>query len=95
MRKNKWEKRGFRSSFELNDDRNAFFSHTLDLKHTFNFSQVTLIKLIHCKKSSRLLGSAIISHSKYIIKQCPDFYQISLYLADIILRENNIEMENG
>ena len=42
-----------------------------------------------------LLESAIITHSKHIIKQCPGFYQISPYLADIILCENNIEMENG
>ena len=27
-----------------NDDRNTLFSHVLKLKHTFNFSQVTLIK---------------------------------------------------
>ena len=32
-----------------NDDRNALFSHWLDRKHTFNFSQTTLIKPIHCE----------------------------------------------
>ena len=26
-------------SIKINDDRNAFFSHTLELKHTFNFSK--------------------------------------------------------
>ena len=31
------------------DDRNALFSHMLDFKHTFKFSQATLIKLIHCR----------------------------------------------
>ena len=38
-------------SIKLNDDRNALFSHMLDLKDTFNFSQATLIKTLHCKKS--------------------------------------------
>ena len=72
-----------------------FFPHMLDFKDTFNFSQATLIKPIHCKKSNRLLESTIISHSKHIIKQRHDFNQISLYLADIILHEINIEIEKG
>ena len=62
----------------------------LYFKHTFNFSKATLIKPIHCKKSRRLLVSAVISQSKHV-KQRAGFYPISLYLADIILRENNIE----
>ena len=66
----------------------------LDLKHTFDFSQVTLIKPIDCKKSRRLFESAAISKTKHI-KQRPGFYQISPYLADIILHENKIEIENG
>ena len=33
------------------DNQNALFSHMLDLKHTFNFSQTTLIKPIHSKKT--------------------------------------------
>ena len=67
----------------------------LDFKHTFDLSQATLIKRLHCKKSRRLLESAIISHSKRIIKQRSGFDQISPYFADIILRANNIVNENG
>ena len=73
---------------------NALFSHMLDLKHIFNFSQASLIKSINCKNSRRQLESAVISRSKHI-KQRLGFYQISPYLADIILRENNTEVENG
>ena len=69
-------------------------AYMIDLKHTFNFSQATLIKLIHCKKFRRLLKYVAISKTNYI-KQCPGFYQISPYLAHIILHENNIKIENG
>ena len=41
---------------QINVDRNALFSHMLELKHTLIFSQATLIKLIHCKNSWRCLG---------------------------------------
>ena len=41
-------------SIKRNDDRNALFSHMLELKHTFKFSQATLIKHIHRKKSCKL-----------------------------------------
>ena len=54
----------------------------LDVKHTFNFSHATLIKPMHCKKLS----------SKHI-KQAGT-YHISPNLADIILGNNNIEIEN-
>ena len=63
-------------------------------KHTFNFSQVTEIKPIHCKKSHKLIESAVISISNHI-PQRPGFYQISPYLANIILHENNIKIKNG
>ena len=66
----------------------------LDLKHSFDFSQTTLNKPIYCEKSRRLLESVVISKTNHI-KQRPDFNQISPYLADIILRENNNEKENG
>ena len=46
---------------------NALFSNILDLKHTFNLSQSTLIKPIHCKKSCRLVESSKTNH----IKQLP------------------------
>ena len=36
-------------SNKTNDDLNALFSHMLELKHTFNFSQAALIKPIHTK----------------------------------------------
>ena len=62
------------------------FSSTLELKYTFNFSQATLIKPIHCKKSQRLLESAVISETNHI-KQCSGFYQILPYLANIILKK--------
>ena len=75
---------------KLNDDWNALFSHMLDLKHTFNFSQATLVKPIHCIQQE----SAVNSQCNHI-KQRPGFYQISSYLADIILQENYIKIENG
>ena len=68
---------------KTNDDRNDFFSHMLELKLTFNFSQATLLKPIHCKKSCRLLESAVISKTKHIIQRT-GFYQIPLYLEKII-----------
>ena len=78
---------------ETNDDQNILFSHKLEFKHTFNFFQATLTKPIHCKKSHRLLESVVISKTNHI-KQRPGFYQISQYLADIILHKNNIKIEN-
>ena len=33
-----------KQSIKTNDDQNTLFSHMLELKHTFNFSQATLIK---------------------------------------------------
>ena len=81
-------------SIKTNNDRNALFSHMLKLKHTFNFSQVTLIKPIQCKKSRRLLESAVISKTSHK-KQRPSFYQISPYQVNIILNENKIKIENG
>ena len=65
--KHKW-------SIKLNDYWNALFSHMLDLKHIFNFSQVTLIKPIHCKKSLWRLESTVISKTKHI-KQWSSFYR--------------------
>ena len=66
----------------------------LELKQTFNFSQATLITPIHCKKKPcRLLESAIISKTNDK-KQRRGFYQISPN-ADIMLRVNNIRIENG
>ena len=38
----------------------------LDLKHPFKFSEAALIKLLHCKKSHRLLESAIIYKINHI-----------------------------
>ena len=81
-------------SIKLDDDRNAFFYNILDLKQTFNFPQATQIKPINCKISPRLLQSAAISKTKYI-QQRPRFNQIPSFLADIMLHENNIEIENG
>ena len=78
---------------EYNDDWNALFSHILALKHTSNVSKATLIKPIHCKKSCWLLESIIISISNHI-PQRPGFYQTSPYLANTILHENNIKIEN-
>ena len=46
------------------------------------------------KKSHGLLESAVISKTNHI-KQLHGFYQISPYLADVILHENNIRIENG
>ena len=66
----------------------------LELKHTFNFSQVTLIKYIHYKKSRRLLESAVVYKPNYT-KQRPGFYQILPFLAIMILNENKIKIENG
>ena len=58
----------------------------LELKHTFDFSQVTLMKPIHCKTFQRLLESAV--------KQRPGSYQISPHLANILPNENKIKIEN-
>ena len=44
-------------SIKTNDHQNALFSHMLEFQHTFNFSQATLIKPIHCKNSQRVLES--------------------------------------
>ena len=41
-----------------------------------------------------MLESTVIFKSKHIKKRL-DFFQISPYLTDISLRENNIEIENG
>ena len=81
-------------SIKTNDNRNALFSHMLELKHTFNFSQTTLIKPIPSKTSWRLLEFAVISKTNHI-KQHPGFYQILPHLANIILNENKIKIENG
>ena len=43
-----------KQSIKTHDDQSALFSHMLELKQTFNFSQATLIQPIHCKKSRRL-----------------------------------------
>ena len=51
----------------------------LDPKHTFNFSQATIIKPIHCKKSAVIF---VRNH-------------ISPYLANIIQHEHNIKIEKG
>ena len=69
-----------------------FFPLMLEIKHTFNFSQATLNKPIHCKKSHKLLESAIIFKTNHM-RQRPEFYQISTYLANIILHENNIKIK--
>ena len=68
-----------------------FLPHIRAQTHIQIFSQGTLIKPKHCKKSRRLLESAIISKTNYI-KQRPGFYQISPFLANIIL--NKIKIEN-
>ena len=57
------------------------------------FSQVTLIQPIDCKIFCRLLESAVISKTNHI-RQHPGFYQVSPYLANIILLENNMKIEN-
>ena len=80
-------------SIKQNNDRNAFYSLMLDIKHTFNISQATLLKPIYCEKSRRLLESAVIFKTNHI-KQRKGFFQISSYLADM-LHENNIRIENG
>ena len=72
---------------KTNDDRNALFSHMLDLNNIFNFFQATLIKPIHCKKSCRLLESAVISKTN-LRRHRRGFCQISPYLVDIIRNEN-------
>ena len=54
------------------------------------FFQAILIEPIHCKKSQRLLESVVISRTNHIW-QCPGFYQILPYLANIILNKNRIE----
>ena len=75
-------------SIKLNDDRNALFSHMLDLKHTFHFSQDTFIKPIHCQKTPQT--NRISSHfPKKHIKHRPGFYKISPHLAVIMLYEDN------
>ena len=66
----------------------------LELKHTFSFSQTSLIKPIHCKKSHRLLEFEVISKTNHR-RQRQGFYQMSPYLVNTILHENNIKMENG
>ncbi len=60
----------------------------------YESSQATLIKLIQSKIFPRLLETEVISKSKNI-EQWSGFYQISPFLADIILCENNIEKGNG
>ena len=62
-----------KQSIKLNDDRNTLF------KRAFNFSRTFLIKLIHCRKSRRLLETAIIFHSSQIIKQRSSVFYISPY----------------
>ena len=70
------------------------FSSMLNLKHNFNFSQATLIKPIHGKNSHRLLEFAVISMSNHIPQRI-ECHQISPYLANIILYENDMKIENG
>ena len=72
-----------------------FYPSHVRFQTYFQFFRATLIKTIDCKKPHQLLESAIISHFKHIIKQWPSFYQISSYLGEIIISENNIELENG
>ena len=74
---------GHKWLIKLNDDRNTLFTHILDLKHTFNFFQAILIKPIHCKKKI-----------PQIVRICSHCNQISPYLANITLHENNIKIEN-
>ena len=52
-------------SIKANDNQNALFFHMLELKHTFDFSQATLIRPIHYKTSRRLLESAVISKTNH------------------------------
>ena len=51
---------------KTNDNRNVLFSRMLELKHTFDFSQATRIKPIHCKTSPRLQKSAVTSKTNHI-----------------------------
>ena len=67
----------------------------LDFKHTFNFSQATLIKPILCRNSCHLFESTIILHSNHTIKQHLGFFHISPCLTNIILQENNNKIDNG
>ena len=87
------EKRIYGHKRKSNDNQNALFSHMLELKHTFNFSQATLIKPINCKKSRTLLESVVISKTNHI-KWHPGFNQMSPYMMNIILNENKIKIEN-
>ena len=84
-----------RRSIKSNDDQNAFFSDMFIFKDISNFLQVILIKPIYCRNSLCLFESAIIPHSKHTIKQNPGFFPISPYQANIILRKNNIRIDNG
>ena len=70
------------------------FLNPTGCEHTFDFSQASLIKPTHCKKSRRLLESQVISQFKHIKLQ-PGFYQILPDSTNIILRKNNIPIENG
>ena len=56
-----------------------------------NISKTKVTELINLK----IAESAIISQTNYTIKQHPAFFHISPNLADIILLENNIEIDNG
>ena len=62
----------------------------LELKNTFDFSQVTLSKPIQCK-TSWILPEAMVIAKTNDIKQHPCFYQISPQLVNIILNENKID----
>ena len=85
-------------SIKLNDDRNAPFSYVLNLKNTFNFSQTTLTKPLHCKKPKK-------TNKKQKKKKTADYSNlqsfpkkpnlISPYLADIKLHEKYIKIQNG
>ena len=73
------------------------FSPTLYLKRTFIFPKplYTLQKATNTlQKSHRLLESAVIPISNHIPQRL-GFYLISPYLANIILHENNIKIENA
>ena len=56
----------------------ALFSH---IKQTFNFPKPSWSNPYITKNPEKLLESAVISKTNYI-KQCPSFYQISLYPAN-------------
>ena len=79
---------------KTNDDRNNLFFQMIVLKRRLSFPQVILIKPMHCKKSQRLLESAVMSKTKYI-KQRLGSYHISPYLANIILNDNKRKIEIG